>query len=204
MQILYPPAEEGHFLRTIQSYVFAIETRHLLVASQSLEAAEERLVQRRQQLHAQMGLPSDRPLLRVANALVFREPGRATAAAANNSRLADVHVGLPPSGVPGGSVHLIDGSYEYYHYMQVRQPQAAHRSHAVHVYLWLLRASALVKSTEGAGRQGCCLKRMAAPSASTHPVCVSGCPFLIAGYEASTCSTDRRCIMRLFCGPGQA
>jgi hypothetical protein len=35
-------------------------------------------------------------------------------------RLRDVHVGLPPSGVPGGRQHLIQGSYDYYHYMQVR------------------------------------------------------------------------------------
>ena len=82
-------------------------------------------MQRRQRLHAQMGLPSDRPLLRIANALAFREPGRALAAAATNSRLADVHVGLPSYGVPGGSAHLIDGSYDYYHYMQVWQPLAA-------------------------------------------------------------------------------
>ena len=36
-------------------------------------------------------------------------------------RLRDVHVGLPPSGVPGGRQHLVQGSYEYYHYMQVSQ-----------------------------------------------------------------------------------
>ena len=34
-------------------------------------------------------------------------------------RLRDVHVGLPASGVPGGRQHLVQGSYEYYHYMQV-------------------------------------------------------------------------------------
>ncbi len=78
-------------------------------------------MQRRQQLHAQMGLPPDRPLLRIANALVFREPGCAAAAATSgrSPRLMDVHVGLPPSGVPGGSAHMVDGSYDYYHYMQV-------------------------------------------------------------------------------------
>ena len=34
-------------------------------------------------------------------------------------RLSDVHKGLPPPGIVGGSVHLIDGSYDYHHYMQV-------------------------------------------------------------------------------------
>ena len=31
-----------------------------------------------------------------------------------------MHVGLPASGVPGGVLHMVDGSYEYYHYLQVR------------------------------------------------------------------------------------
>ena len=34
-------------------------------------------------------------------------------------RLSDVHEGLPPPGIVGGSVHLISGSYDYHHYMQV-------------------------------------------------------------------------------------
>lgn len=34
-------------------------------------------------------------------------------------RLPNVHVGLQPSGVRGGTMHIIDGSYDYYHYMQV-------------------------------------------------------------------------------------
>jgi len=32
--------------------------------------------------------------------------------------LRDVHLGLPPPGVKGGSVSLVQGAYEYYHYMQ--------------------------------------------------------------------------------------
>ena len=32
-----------------------------------------------------------------------------------------MHVGLPPSKVVGGTVHLVDSSYEYYHYLQVRR-----------------------------------------------------------------------------------
>ncbi len=30
-----------------------------------------------------------------------------------------MHVGLPPSKITGGTVHLVDGSYEYFHYLQV-------------------------------------------------------------------------------------
>lgn len=65
------------------------------------------------------GLPADRPLLRAANALPLGGGGGANAEPAA-ARLSDVHEGLPPSGIAGGSVHLVAGSYDYHHYMQVR------------------------------------------------------------------------------------
>ena len=89
------------------------------------EADEAALSSHRTRLHLTLGLPLDRPLLRLANAV---DPGAATASAAGaaagrggkaGGRLADVHAGLGPSGVVGGSVHLVQGTYEYYHYMQV-------------------------------------------------------------------------------------
>ncbi len=55
----------------------------------------------------------NRPLLRAANAL----PPPGTPAP---TRLSNVHQGLPPSGVVGGTVHLVSGVYDYYHYMQDR------------------------------------------------------------------------------------
>lgn len=156
---------------------------------QSMEAQEEARVSRRQTLHRLLGLPTDRPLLRVANAVSFDsasgsgEPGcsqrlggggvggagacamrgsrfackrresyvcgahrrssgqglsamqsghscccRAGTAAleaalesggvGGKPRLRDVHVGLPAPPL-GGSVHLVQGSYDYFHYMQV-------------------------------------------------------------------------------------
>lgn len=96
-----------------------------LLRLQSTESAEERLLPLRQQLHTRLCLPPDRPLLRVANALAFAPDqdtdaeGQATSSG-RPGRLPDVHVGLPPSGVRGGTVHLTDGSYDYHHYMQVR------------------------------------------------------------------------------------
>ncbi len=39
---------------------------------------------------------------------------------AGGQRLRDVHKGLPASGVLNGRVHMVYGSYDYYHYMQVR------------------------------------------------------------------------------------
>lgn len=64
------------------------------------EAAESALLQRRQQLHTLLGLPSNVPMLRFANALTW---GAAAAegpdAAAKAVRLSNVHEGLIP---PGG------------------------------------------------------------------------------------------------------
>jgi hypothetical protein len=69
-------------------------------------------------------LALDRPLLRVANALgrlaADDEAGPSGSGGSGPARrLMDVHVGLPPSKVTGGTVHLVDGSYEYFHYLQV-------------------------------------------------------------------------------------
>lgn len=95
----------------------------------STEPEEEALLARRQALHRLLGLPTNRPLLRVANAADWSAGGAAGAAGGlaaalaaggvgGKPRLSDVHLGLPASPV-GGSVHLVQGSYDYYHYMQV-------------------------------------------------------------------------------------
>lgn len=73
--------------------------------------AEQKLAGLRRQLHAKLLLPPDRPLLRLANAVSFEEP--------TSSFLQDVHEGIGPSGIKGGSQHMIWGSYIYHHYMQV-------------------------------------------------------------------------------------
>ncbi len=95
--------------------------------AQSTEAAEEQLLPLRQQLHRRLCLPADRPLLRAANALAFARGSQDALADAQGQatssgrprHLSDVHAGLPPSGVRRGTVHLVDGSYDYHHYMQV-------------------------------------------------------------------------------------
>lgn len=91
----------------------------------SIESDEEPLLPLRFHLHSLLGLPTNRPLLRVANAVEFGATGRAASSAAGaggggvggKPRLADVHLGVAPSSV-GGSVHLVQGSYDYHHYMQ--------------------------------------------------------------------------------------
>ncbi|KAI7836732.1 hypothetical protein COHA_009430 [Chlorella ohadii] len=93
----------------------------------AIESDEEALLPRRKALHRMLGLPLNRPLLRVANACDFDGAGAGSGAAlaaalatggtGGRHRLGDVHVGLPPPPVKG-SVHVVQGSYDYYHYMQ--------------------------------------------------------------------------------------
>lgn len=84
----------------------------------SAEATLERAA-----LHVRFGVSADRPLMRT-NAAVWT-PRLAPSSSIQALRaggvggpvLLSVHEGLAPSGV-GGSVHLVQGPYLYYHYMQ--------------------------------------------------------------------------------------
>jgi len=69
----------------------------------------------REELHARLSLPTDRPLLRSSFVL---GGGGGKANAGIPGLLRDVHLGLGVSGVKNGVVSLVQGSYEYYHYMQ--------------------------------------------------------------------------------------
>ncbi|KAL6854361.1 hypothetical protein ACP4OV_019264 [Aristida adscensionis] len=75
---------------------------------------EEKQSELRRDLHVRLGLPLDRPLLRISNALTFGGTGKSEK---SSSLLRDVHREIPSSGVSGGIMSLIDGSYEYYHYL---------------------------------------------------------------------------------------
>ncbi|KAL3692346.1 hypothetical protein R1sor_005997 [Riccia sorocarpa] len=77
------------------------------------------LMEWRKKIHRRLGLTLDRPLLRAANAISFKNAD-AGARTSGSRRLTDVHVGLVNSGVTGGRQSLIQGSYEYYHYLQDR------------------------------------------------------------------------------------
>ncbi|KAI3464177.1 hypothetical protein Pfo_020840 [Paulownia fortunei] len=82
---------------------------------------EMKQVEVRRSLHLRLGLPFDRPLLRIANAIKLSTKNDNTRDKSNpkgSSLLKDVHHGIPSSGVSGGLVSLIQGSYEYYHYLQ--------------------------------------------------------------------------------------
>lgn len=77
--------------------------------------AEASIMDRRLQLHRLLGLPENRVLLRLANALTFGSDSNESTV---GGRLSNVHRDLPPSGIQSGTVHLLSGSYDYHHYMQ--------------------------------------------------------------------------------------
>ncbi|KAI4303807.1 hypothetical protein MLD38_039400 [Melastoma candidum] len=80
---------------------------------------EMKQVEVRKLFHARLGLRTDRPLLRISNALSFIVDGTGSRGRQKGpSLLKDVHIGIPSSGVTGGVVSLVEGSYEYYHYLQ--------------------------------------------------------------------------------------
>ncbi|KAL3618088.1 hypothetical protein CASFOL_038409 [Castilleja foliolosa] len=81
---------------------------------------EMKQVEVRKNLHLRLGLPFDRPLLRIANAINLSSANHNARDKSNpkgSSLLRDVHHGIPSSGVSGGHISLIQGSYEYYHYL---------------------------------------------------------------------------------------
>ncbi|GIL51741.1 hypothetical protein Vafri_7664 [Volvox africanus] len=110
------PVRAHHFLPPGFSH-------HLTVLYPTLlddpERNDDRLVATRQQLHTLMGLPLNRPLLRSANAVDLAAQCEDGAGGGAAARLRDVHAGLAAPGIGGTSV-LVQGSYEYCHYMQDR------------------------------------------------------------------------------------
>ncbi|KAJ9509440.1 hypothetical protein QJQ45_001866 [Haematococcus lacustris] len=113
-----------------------------LLLPQLVEGVEENeglLAEWRQGLHRLLALPLNRPALRVASALpaplrplqaAAQGPGGSAgaggatgAAGSGGGRLRDVHLGLQAP-VAGAGVHLVQGSYEYWHYCQDRVADA--------------------------------------------------------------------------------
>ncbi|KAL2346987.1 hypothetical protein Fmac_000987 [Flemingia macrophylla] len=86
----------------------------------SFGETEMKQVEVRRCLHSRLGLPYDRPLLRISNALDFSKlkSNDVVSLRKGSTLLRDVHIGIPSSGVTGGTVSLVQGSYEYFHYLQ--------------------------------------------------------------------------------------
>lgn len=85
----------------------------LLLDDDEDEAAESAR-RARAALHARLGCPADRPLFKRECALNRSGGGL------KFSRLVNVHEGLGASGVSEGRATLVQGRYEYYHYLQDR------------------------------------------------------------------------------------
>lgn len=129
MQLAAAPSSRTSAAHTARAYLFKIEGVEgllsmlyvLPVGCDALEAPTRPL---REAAHRRLGLPLDRPLLRTCNAL---QPGAEAWGGAGGALpgstpipgvLRGVHEGLAPSGVKGGRVALVQGTYEYFHYMQ--------------------------------------------------------------------------------------
>ncbi|XP_029130625.1 probable Ufm1-specific protease isoform X2 [Cajanus cajan] len=86
----------------------------------SFGETEMKQVEVRRSLHSRLGLPYDRPLLRISNALDFSKLKKndIVSLQKGSTLLKNVHTGIPSSGVTGGTVSLVQGSYEYFHYLQ--------------------------------------------------------------------------------------
>eukprot|EP01113_Clastostelium_recurvatum_P035175 TRINITY_DN4863_c0_g1_i2.p1 TRINITY_DN4863_c0_g1~~TRINITY_DN4863_c0_g1_i2.p1 ORF type:complete len:598 (-),score=93.58 TRINITY_DN4863_c0_g1_i2:156-1829(-) len=83
--------------------------------------AEDYLGKQRAELHDLLLFPHDRPLLRTTNAILFTGPApksQASSSSSSSNHLLDVHLPLPTSSKVDGRQALVQGSYEYYHYMQ--------------------------------------------------------------------------------------
>jgi hypothetical protein len=98
-------------------------SHHVCVLYPQLKQGEEAnvaaLAPFRRALHALLGLPLDRPALRPATRLAWATAAPTGEGGVGQVRLPTVHVGLPPPGDAVDSVHLVQGAYDYHHYMQV-------------------------------------------------------------------------------------
>lgn len=68
----------------------------------------------RQELHTRLLLPLERPVLRKCMQCSF------SGELCSSGYLFNVHIGLAASGVEGGEIALVHGTYSYHHYMQDR------------------------------------------------------------------------------------
>ncbi|KAL3342764.1 hypothetical protein AABB24_026681 [Solanum stoloniferum] len=93
---------------------------HPITALYELGYGETELkqVETRRSLHLRLGLPFDRPLLRISNAIdIVGKKHSSSLVQKGSSFLKDVHLTIPSSGVSGGVASLVQGSYQYYHYL---------------------------------------------------------------------------------------
>jgi hypothetical protein len=88
----------------------------------SLTDQGEAAVNYRRSLHIAHGLPTDRPLLLLQCAEEFHSEFDADLdielTSSKSKKLKNVHAGLPNAGISGGRQYLVQGDYEYYHYLQ--------------------------------------------------------------------------------------
>ncbi|XP_057547986.1 probable Ufm1-specific protease isoform X1 [Amaranthus tricolor] len=120
MKNIVAPSFLGQHPRLLPYHFSPPGILHPVTVTYELSYGETELkqVEARRSLHFRLGLPSDRPLLRVANSLKFAKSSDGVPARKGYALLKDVHTDILSSGVSGGLVSLVQGSYEYHHYLQ--------------------------------------------------------------------------------------
>ena len=99
-----------------QNLCFSLGLGHHISLIYSKSATTTSFENFRRSVHTSFLLPLDRPLLRRANRVSFPSPG------CSGAKLTNVHRGLETKhGIPGNHVKvaLVQGAYDYHHYMQV-------------------------------------------------------------------------------------
>ena len=110
-----------HYFRSFYFWPESFLTFPVVVAyplmSQGVDD-EAGLADTRRAMHTMLGLPKTRPVFKTANAIQLNDTKTSIQSSEKQARLKNVDRGLPKAQVAGGSVHRIQGDYEYYHYKQ--------------------------------------------------------------------------------------
>ncbi|KAF3628394.1 putative Ufm1-specific protease [Capsicum annuum] len=118
-KVIMPDLLKGH--PELQPYHFLPQgILHPITVFYELSYGETELkqVETRRSLHLRLGLPFDRPILRISNAIdLVGKKNSSSLVQKGSSFLKNVHLTIPSSGVSGGVASLVQGSYEYYHYL---------------------------------------------------------------------------------------
>ncbi|KAI5703100.1 hypothetical protein M8J75_007665 [Diaphorina citri] len=99
----------------VSHHFFPASVDHFITLLYSNKSSDAELVSYREQIHKRMCLSFDKPLFRRGNAHQFNST--LISPIRSDTILKNVHLGLPGSGV-NGSISLVRGHYEYYHYRQ--------------------------------------------------------------------------------------
>ncbi|XP_023209648.1 ufm1-specific protease 2-like [Centruroides sculpturatus] len=101
------------YFTPVSYYFWPITSNYPISITYPHSLNDKQLESYRKELHQQLLLPLDKPLLRLSNKKIFIND-------LNEPYLTNTHVGLASSGIQNGKPSIIWGTYTYHHYMQDR------------------------------------------------------------------------------------